>query len=69
MNALLSHEIKNRNPRLLVVHYSSTAAPVVEPYLLKHLSEYVNAGFKYSLNRARDEVHMIHPYAPYSARA
>ena len=69
MNAVLSHETEIRNPKLLVVHYRNDAAPVREPYSQKHLSEYVNAGFTHCLNLARDEVHLIHRYAPYSARA
>ena len=65
----LPHESDNRKPSLLVIHYSNDAAPVREPYCPKHLSEYAAAGLKYCLNRARDEVHMLHPHAPYSARA
>ena len=65
----LPHTQENRKPRLLKIHYSNDAAPVTEPYSPKHLSEYVAAGFAHCLNRARDEVHLIHPYAPYSARA
>ena len=65
----LPHENDNRKPVLLIVHYRNDAAPVREPYSPKHLSEYVNAGFTHCLNLARDEVHLIHRYAPYSARA
>lgn len=65
----LPHQIENRKPRLLVVHYSNASAPVREPYCPKHLSEYVRAGFQHCLNLARDEVHLLHIDAPYSARA
>mgnify|MGYP003442052939 FL=1 len=65
----LPHENDNRKPVLLIVHYRNDAAPVREPYSPKHLSEYVAAGFRHCLNLARDECHLIHPHAPYSARA
>ena len=69
MQTSLPHSIENRNPKRIFIHYGEHAPTIVEAYCPTHLSEYVRAGFAFGLNRDRDEVHGIHPNAPYSARA
>jgi len=66
---LVPHEKEIRNPKWLFIHYSNEKPPVVEVYREKYVSEYVAAGFSDCLNTARDECHLIHPHAPYTARA
>jgi len=66
---LLPQPIENRNPKRIFIHYGEHAPTIVEAYCKEHLSEYVRAGFRDCLNLARDEVHLLHPDAPYSARA
>jgi hypothetical protein len=65
----LTHTGKIRKPRLLVVHYSADAPPVVESYRPEFLSEYIAAGFRQCLNRAGDECHLLHPQARYRVAA
>lgn len=56
-------------PATIVIHYPSLCSPMAEPFCPIALSEYLRWGWKQALSNAGDALHLIHPAAPYRARA
>ena len=56
-------------PRTIVVHYPFLLLPIEEPFSSVALAEYLSWGWKQATTKAGDALHLIHPQAPYRARA
>lgn len=56
-------------PVSIVIHYPHVGVPMSEPFCPVALSEYIRWGWKQALSSAGDALHLIHPAAPYRARA
>ena len=53
----------------IVIHYPHVSIPITEPFCPVRLSEYLRFGWQQCLTTAGDTIQLIHPSAPYRARA
>lgn len=56
-------------PTTIVIHYPHVAMPISEPFSPVALAEYLQFGWRSCPSAAGDSIELIHPNAPYRARA